>query len=168
MIEISTRWWLRTDSAEATIAVPPEHVYGLVANMPRMGEWSPECERLEWTDGATGPVEGARFIGHNVGGPRGLLKWSRKGTVLKAVRGVEFAFATEEGGVEGTIWRYRFAPMAGGTKVTESYEIRKLPLWARIVDIPTNRAKELRDGMHHTLDQLKVGAEAGIDPVVPS
>ncbi len=168
MSEISTRWWLRTDSAEATIAAPPEHVYGLVADMPRMGEWSPECQRLEWTDGATGPVEGARFIGHNVGGPRGLLKWSRKGTVLKAVPGVEFAFATEEGGIEGTVWRYQFAPTDGGTKVTESYEIRKLPLWARIVDVPTNRAKELRDGMRHTLDQLKVGAETGLEPVVPS
>jgi uncharacterized protein YndB with AHSA1/START domain len=167
MREISTRWWLRTDSAEAMIAAPPESVYGLVADMPRMGEWSPECQRLEWTEGATAPVTGARFVGHNVGGPRGLLKWSRTGTVLEAVPGVEFAFATDEGGIEGTIWRYRFAPLDGGTRVTESYEIKKIPLWARVVDVPTNRAKELREGMRHTLDQLKAFAEASTEPVVP-
>jgi hypothetical protein len=32
-------------------------------------------------------------------------------------------------------------------------------LWARIVDVPTNRAKELRVAMCHTLEQLKTAAE---------
>jgi hypothetical protein len=26
-----------------------------------MGEWNPECHQCEWTDGAVGPVVGARF-----------------------------------------------------------------------------------------------------------
>ena len=34
------------------------------------------------------------------------------------------------------------------------------PVWARILDVPTNRHRELRDGMRHTLEQLKTAAEA--------
>jgi uncharacterized protein YndB with AHSA1/START domain len=156
----SSRWWLRQDSCSVVIEAPAERLYGMVADMPRMGEWSPECQQAEWVDGSTGPAEGARFVGHNRGGPAGLLKWSRQGTVLTADPGREFAFATEEGGKEGVVWRYRFEPVERGTKVTESYEVTRIPAWARIVDVPTNRVRELRDGMRHTLEQLKRSAEA--------
>lgn len=69
-------------------------------------------------------------------------------------------FITEEGGRESTLWRYRFEPVEGGTRVTESYEVRWIPAWARIVDVPTNRHRELREAMGHTLEQLKAAAEA--------
>ena len=97
--------------------------------------------------------------GCNKGGPGGLLKWSRRGRVLSADPAREFAFATEEGGRESTVWRYRFEPVDGGTRVTESYEVKRIPAWARIVDIPTNRHRELREAMQHTLERLKSAAE---------
>ncbi|MGH9016690.1 MAG: SRPBCC family protein [Acidimicrobiales bacterium] len=156
----SSRWWLRQDSQSVVIEAPPERIYQLVADLPRMGEWSPECRRVEWLDGSTGPAEGATFIGHNQGGPGGLMKWSRRGRVLTADPGREFAFATEEGGRESTQWRYRLEPLEVGTRVTESYTVHWLPTWARIVDVPTNRARELRESMLHTLEQLKSAAEA--------
>ena len=115
--------------------------------------------RVEWLDGSTGPVEGARFVGHNQGGPAGLMKWSRQGRVLTADPGREFAFATEEGGREGTEWRHRLESTEEGTRVTESYTVSWIPAWARFVDIPTNRVRELRDSMRHTLEQLKSAAE---------
>lgn len=155
----STRWWLRTDHAEAFIAAPAERIYALVADLPRMGEWSPECTAVEWTDASSGPSVGATFIGHNVGGPGGLLKWSRSGTVRVATPGREFAFATSEGGREGVLWRYEFDEVEGGTRVRESYRVDWIPTWARIVDVPTNRARELAESMHHTLAHLKVAAE---------
>jgi uncharacterized protein YndB with AHSA1/START domain len=156
----SSRWWLRHDSCAVVIEAAPERVYELVADMPRMGEWSPECQRVEWLEGSDGPAEGARFIGHNRGGPGGVLKWSRRGRVLAAEPGREFAFATEEGGKEGVVWRYRFERIEGGTRVTESYEIGTIPTWARIVDVPTNRCRELHAAMEHTLRQLKSAAES--------
>ena len=67
---------------------------------------------------------------------------------------------SQEGGREGVEWRYRFEPVAGGTRVTESYEIHRIPAWARVVDVPTNRAAELRRHMQQTLEQLKRAAEA--------
>jgi hypothetical protein len=160
------RWWLTRDSQQIVISTSPGRIYGLVSDLPRMGEWSPECERVEWTDGATVAAEGARFIGHNRGGPFRLMRWSRRGRVLAADPGREFAFATEEGGRESTVWRYCFEPAEGGTRVTESYEVRWIPAWARMLDIPTNRHRELHEAMSHTLGRLKTAAEAPDGPPV--
>ena len=155
------RWWLTQDSRQIVINTSPDHLYDLVADLPRMGEWSPECERVDWEDKTAIAGEGARFVGHNRGGPFHLLRWSRHGRVLIADPGREFAFVTEEGGRESTVWRYRFEPVEGGTRVTESYEVRWIPAWARIVDVPTNRHRELHDAMRQTLERLKATAEAG-------
>jgi hypothetical protein len=159
------RWWLTQDSEQLVVNATPEHIYDMVADLPRMGEWSPECERVEWEGGASGPAPGARFVGHNRGGPRGLFRWSRQGRVLATDPGREFAFVTEEGGRESTVWRYRLEPVEGGTRVTESYEVKRIPAWARIVDIPTNRHRELLEAMRHTLEQLKTVAEADTEAV---
>ena len=98
----SSRWWLRQDSCSVVIEAPAERIYELVSDLPRMGDWSPECRQVEWLDRSTGPAVGATFIGHNKGGPAGLMKWSRRGRVLMADPGREFAFVTEEGGREST------------------------------------------------------------------
>jgi uncharacterized membrane protein len=156
---LSSRWWLRHDSASVVIQAPAERIYELAADLPRMGDWSPECRRVEWLDGSTAPAAGAAFIGHNQGGPGGLMRWSRRGRVLTAEPGREFAFVTEEGGRESTEWRYRLEPVEGGTRVTESYTVRWIPTWARLLDVPTNRARELRAAMRHTLGRLKDAAE---------
>jgi hypothetical protein len=58
------------------------------------------------------------------------------------------------------VWRYRFEPVEGGTRVTESYEVEWIPAWARIIDVPSNRHRQLQQGMCHTLEQLKNAAEA--------
>jgi uncharacterized protein YndB with AHSA1/START domain len=154
-----SRWWLTSDSAELVINAVADRVYELVADLTRMGEWSPECERVEWEDGSTNAVEGATFIGHNRGGPAKKFRWKRHGRVLVADHGRELAFITDEGGRESTVWSYRLEPVAGGTRVTESYEVRWIPAWARIVDVPSNRHRELQEGMRHTLSQLKQAAE---------
>lgn len=154
------RWWLTEDSRSTVVDASPEDLYDLVADLPRMGEWSPECAAVEWTHGTDGPAEGATFVGHNVSGPFGLMRWSRHGRVLTAERGREFCFITEEGGRESTQWRYRFQAVEDGTRVTESYEVKWIPTWARILDVPTNRHRALQGAMEHTLGRLKGAAEA--------
>lgn len=160
------RWWLTEGSEQIVMIATCEHVYDMVADLPRMGDWSPECQRVEWEDGATGPAQGATFVGHNRGGPFGLMRWSRHGRVLAAERGREFTFATEEGGRESTQWCYRFESVDGGTRVTESYGVKWLPLWARIIDGPLNRRRELHDHMRQTLAQLKAAAEVNTGQTV--
>lgn len=44
--------------------------------------------------------------------------------------------------------------------MTEGYEVRWIPKWARIIDVPTNRHKELLEGMATTLERLKATVES--------
>ena len=154
-------WWLTEDHVELVIEADADLLYDMVSDLPRIGEWSPECEVVEWEGTITAPVEGSTFVGHNAVGPGRRIRYSRHGRVLTAERGQEFAFITDEGGRESTMWRYRFEPAGGATRVTESYEVRWIPVWARILDVPLNRHKELVANMRTTLERLKLAAERG-------
>ena len=158
------RWWLTTDQVELDIAADAEALFAMVSDLPRIGEWSPECEGVDWEGDVVTPVEGSTFVGHNAVGPGRRIRYSRHGRVMVAERGREFAFITDEGGRESTAWRYTFEPRGDGTRVTESYEVRWIPTWARILDVPTNRHRELVQGMRTTLERLKAAAEAA-EPV---
>ncbi len=155
----SSRWWLREDSQSLVIEAPAERIYALVADLPRMGDWSPECRQVEWLDGSTGPTEGATFVGHNRGRPRRPheVVAPRQGAHRRPRPGVRLRHRRGRPGVD----RVAVPPGArgGGTRVTESYAVHWIPTWARIVDVPTNRARELREAMQHTLEQLKGAAE---------
>jgi Polyketide cyclase / dehydrase and lipid transport len=154
------RWWLTKDQVELVIQADAELLYGMVSNLPRIGEWSPECERVDWEGSVTEPEVGSTFNGHNAVGPGRRIRYSRHGRVLVAERGKEFSFITDEGGRESTQWTYRFEPTANGTRVTEAYEVHWIPTWARIIDVPLNRHKELVENMRTTLERLKVAAES--------
>ena len=154
------RWWLTEDHVEVLIDADGEKLYEMISDLPRIGEWSPECEKVDWEGDVKVPVEGTTFIGHNAVGPGRRIRYSRHGRVLKADRAKEFAFITDEGGRESTLWRYRFEPAERGTRVTESYEVRWIPAWARLLDVPLNRHKELVENMRTTLERLKAAAEA--------
>src|SRR6516164_8358053 len=89
------RWWLTRDSHQIVIGTSPGRIYGLVSDLPRMGEWSPECERVEWTGTTTVAAEGARFVGRNRGGPFRLMRWSRHGRARYGVR-IEHGFSSPQ------------------------------------------------------------------------
>jgi Polyketide cyclase / dehydrase and lipid transport len=139
------------------IAAPPDTVYALVSDLTRMGEFSPECQRVEWLGGATGPAAGAKFVGHNRGGP---IRWSRHGRVISATTGHRFSFVTEERGRDSTLWTYQLAASPGGTTVTESYQVRWIPWWMHAVDAVTFRRRQLLRNMAKTLARLKATAES--------
>ena len=48
-------------SASIEINASPEAVWALVADITRMGEYSPECVHAAWENGFTGPEVGAHF-----------------------------------------------------------------------------------------------------------
>lgn len=104
-----------TSSASITVARAPEDLYDMVADVTRMGEWSPICTACWWDDGQ-GPSVGAWFTGRNEQPDRA---WETRSKVVAADRGREFTFV-----VGGTYvrWSYTFAPVADGTTITESWE----------------------------------------------
>lgn len=144
--------------ARIDVAAPPGVVYALVADVTRMGRWSPECYHCEWVDGATGPEVGARFRGHNRLGP---ARWRTTAVVTVAEPGREFAFAVlGADDREQTRWRYTFTPTESGTEVVESYRFLWCPLINRIAELPVPRDRQLRRGLRHTLERIKAAAES--------
>jgi hypothetical protein len=150
------------DSVSIDISATPVEVYDLVADITRMGEWSPECYKCTWTQGATGPVVGARFKAKNKGG-RGP-SWFNTPKVTVADAGREFAFNRSGPGIGSYTFRYVFEPIADGTRVTESFDAEK-PLGSvmtKLTELWTgskDRDADLHAGMLTTLTRLKATAE---------
>ena len=79
------------------IQAPPEKVYGMITDVARMGEWSPESAQVRVDRRRDGPRSGRPVQGSN---KRGILRWSTKPTVTVADRrqGVHFrGGSTREG-----------------------------------------------------------------------
>lgn len=93
---------------------PPKAVYDLVADVTRMGEYSPICKACWWDDDNHGV--GAWFTGRNETPER---TWETRSQVVAAEPGSEFAFQV---GGDKVRWGYRFEAVDGGTRVTESWD----------------------------------------------
>lgn len=151
------------DEVSIDIAAPPERVYELVSDITRMGEWSPECYRCEWTKGATGPAVGARFKAKNKGG-RGP-SWSNTPVVTAAEPGREFAFNRSGPGIGSYTFRYVMEPTPTGTKVTESF-VAERPLGKAMTWVTmkwtgsTDRDADIHEGMRTTIERIKLAAES--------
>ena len=147
------------DTVSITIAAPPERVYDMVADVTRMGEWSPECYSCRWVGRRREPVAGAVFVGLN---RRGWARWATTNRVERAERGRAFAFRTSGTGVR---WGYQLEAEGDGTRVTETRDLSGARGWiirlaAPLVGGHDRHAEELRAGMRKTLDRLKAVAES--------
>ena len=153
---------LDTDTASLRIHAEPEVIYGIVADVTRTPELSPEIVQCRWLDGATGPAVGARFKATNKMPNRPTF--SNKPVVTIADPGRTFAFSrTEPFG--GTVeWRYDVTPDGDATLVTESYNVTKQVSrfgWFIIGGVfgRKDRRSDLRSGMQQTLERLRAVAE---------
>lgn len=147
-------------SESIDVARPPEVLYDMISDITRMGEWSPVCKACWWDPGHT-PRAGAWFTGRNELPER---TWETRSEVVAADRGREFAFVV---GGSWIRWGYTFAPVDGGTRVTESWDF--LPdgiarfeerfgtdAQAQIAD----RNEAARNGIRATLAAIKGVAES--------
>jgi hypothetical protein len=148
-------------SDSIVVARAPEELYDMVADVTRMGEWSPVCKECWWEDATGGPRVGAWFVGRNELPER---TWKTRSEVVAADRGREFAFVV---GGSYVRWGYTFTPVDGGTEITETWDF--LPdgetLFAeRFGDNATavvdERAEQARTGIAATLAAIKRTAEA--------
>jgi hypothetical protein len=147
------------EHASISIDAPPEAVYGLVAALERMGEWSTEATGGRWLDGASGQV-GDWFEGDNRSGER---EWSRRCEVAEAEPGRGFTFVV--GGVDAncTWWSYELQPTATGTDLTERWWlVNKTPaMEAATPEQFANRVALTKTMLADTLAAIKRTAEAG-------
>jgi uncharacterized protein YndB with AHSA1/START domain len=154
----------RTGSVTVHVDAPAERVWALLANLERMGEWSPECYRVEWQDGASAPATpGARFRGWNRYGP---MRWSVSCRVKTAVPDKELSFSTLVREKEMVTWTYRIEPSDGGVDLVESFDVHWLPWSARIAEdfLMRDRDRRREQAMRLTLERIKGIAEDKATP----
>ncbi|HEX7460986.1 MAG TPA: SRPBCC family protein [Dermatophilaceae bacterium] len=143
------------------VVAPADAVYDLVADLPRMGEWSPECERVTWRGGATSAVSGAQFLGFN---RAGFVRWITQGEVVTAEPGRHLAFEITFGPMKIARWEYFIVPDDADPSicvVVEEWTDRR-PGWYRALAEKAfgPRATINERGMVKTLANLKKAAEA--------
>ena len=143
------------------IDAPPERVWGLVSDITRMGEYSPEVVEAEWLDGATGPAVGVRYRGHVKRNEKWPVLYWTTCEITDCKPGETFEFVVVMGGRRLNVWRYEFAAADGGTDVTESFDLGDnlfTKIWRPLGGFLRERRN--RRDMLRTLDKVKAVAEA--------
>ncbi len=118
-------------SAEIHICAAPQEVYEVISDLPRSGEWSPECRGGEWVAGEPGRV-GALFQGENLRSPdvvawapvvRGT--WTTRAEVVTAEPGRAFRWAmlTKAGQRQDSVWGFDIRPADGGSVLTHHFRM---------------------------------------------
>lgn len=116
-------------AAEVWVAAPPAVVYAVVSDLPRSGEWSPECVGGAWTTGEPATV-GAVFRGENLRSPdvvawapvvRGT--WFTESEVIAAEPGVTFRWSMRDrsGRKQDSVWAYDIEPAHGGSRLVHRF-----------------------------------------------
>ena len=147
-------------SVTAEIGAPAELVWSMVADVTRMGEWSPENEAAKWLGGATCAEPGAKFRGTNRNGKK---KWDTLSKIADADPGRRLSFHVTAAGLKVAEWRYELEPTAAGCRITETWideRGRIAKLLGKPVSGVDDRAPHNRLGMEQTLERLKAAAES--------
>jgi uncharacterized protein YndB with AHSA1/START domain len=161
-----------TAAAEEVVAVRPELVWDLVADVTRVGEWSPECIRAAWLGEPGRPQPGARFTGHNRF-PNGF-QYEVTCVVTETDRPRTFAWVVLDDSGDparpSSSWRYRIDPLpGGGSRVRQRFThgpgasyVRTAAAEApdRAAEIIAARRDRLRATMGATLRAMKATAES--------
>ena len=141
----------RTGSVDTVVAAPIDAVWNVVTDVTRVGEWSHECRRVEWLDGATTAAPGARFRGTNKAGP---WTWSRINEVLVADEPRTFVWRTvpTRRFPDSSEWRIELEAVDGGTRITQSFQVVRAPavlaaLYAILVPAHRGRSSGLTDDL---------------------
>jgi hypothetical protein len=141
----------RSGQVELVVPASVDAVWRVVADVTRVGEWSLECRRVEWLDGAGEVAPGVRFRGTNRAGP---WRWSRVNEVLVADPPRTLAWRTvpTRRFPDSSEWRIELEAVEGGTRVVQSFRVLRGPavlaaLYAVLVPTHRGRSTELTDDL---------------------
>ena len=148
-------------SDSVVVGVEPDRLYALVADVTRIGEFSPQCRACWWDEG-DGPTVGAHFTGRNDDGKR---TWETRSRVVAAEPNREFAWEVNGGWVR---WGFTLEPTDGGTRLTESWAFLPAGIEGfrgRFGDQAdgqiAKRTASAKEGIPVTLAAIKRTAESG-------
>ena len=115
----------RHGHTETVASAPADAVWRLVADVTRVGEWSHECRGARLLGGAGTAAPGVRFRGRN---RSGAFRWSRSCvfTVVEPPRALAWRTGGLWGRVDSTQWRLDLEPVAGGTRIVQTYQVLRV------------------------------------------
>ncbi|MFJ3145174.1 SRPBCC family protein [Streptomyces halstedii] len=117
--------------AAIRIAAAPHEVYSVISDLPRSGEWSPECRGGAWVLGEPGAV-GAVFQGENVRGPEVVSwapvvrgGWTTRAEVVAAEPGRSFRWAMHNaaGVTQDSVWGFDVEEDGEGSVLTHHFRM---------------------------------------------
>ena len=150
---------MSSGSAQISINRPAEVVWAAIADVTRMGDWSPECIAGRWVGGASGPAVGAKFEGDNIAKVAGrtVKKWTTTSEISELVQDRVFEFIAED----ITTWRYELVEQDGATTLTEAFSHAPFTgMQGFVYGTIVRRPQALMKGMHQTLATMKQAIEA--------
>ena len=142
--------------AEVDINAPVSRVWGLVSDLSRMPQWSPQCRMMK----LLGPLRpGTRTINLN---RRNMLFWPTTATITEVIPERKIAFRIP---INTSVWSYELEATATGTRLVET---RHAETGVRAVSTAVTKAalggvdsfeSELLAGMNQSLARIKAAAE---------
>ena len=142
--------------AEVDINAPVSRVWGLVSDLSRMPQWSPQCRMMK----LLGPLRpGTRPINLN---RRNMLFWPTTATITEVIPERKIAFRIP---INTSVWSYELEATATGTRLVET---RHAENGVRAVSTAVTKAalggvdsfeSELLAGMNQSLARIKAAAE---------
>jgi uncharacterized protein YndB with AHSA1/START domain len=139
---------------EVVVDATVPQVWAVVSDVTRVGEWSHECCGAGWLGDSDRPVPGARFQGRNRAGEAGWVRWGRTCEIVAVDPPREIVWRTVPTRVipDSTEWRIRLEPDDGGTRITQSFDVIRVPrfhdwLFSRLIPAHRDRDARLADDL---------------------
>lgn len=120
-------------SADIHVDAGPDEIYAVVSDLPRSGEWSPECQGGTWTQGAPSAV-GSVFRGENLRREdvvawapliRGTWHTEARVTAAEPGRTFRWMMLSHVGGDQESVWGFDMTPAEGGAVLTHHFRMGK-------------------------------------------
>jgi len=146
--------------ASIDIDAPPAVVWGLIGDVTRMPEWSPQVTSSRLRAGFEAVALGTEFTNRNA---LGEMEWTTHATIVAFEPETHLAFRVEENWV---IWSFGLEPTVTGTCLTqrrlapEGVSGLSHELTEGFMGGTEKFAATLREGMTETLAKLKAAAES--------
>ncbi len=141
----------RSGQVEIMVDAPIDAVWRVVSDVTRVGEWSHECRRVDWLDGATAAAPGVRFRGVNKAGP---WSWSRVNEIVVAEEPRTLVWRTISTLLypDSSEWRITLDCVEGRTRIVQSFHILRASaalarLYSIVVPAHRDRTSSLADDL---------------------
>lgn len=142
-----------TGAATVDVDASAQDVYAFLTDLARLPTLSPENERCEFLDGATGIDVGVRFRGYNKAGD---YEWHADCEVTVADPGTSFAYVVPPDFAHATTWAYDIESTGPTScRVTERFDAPLLALPDIYPGEIEGRCENLTQACETTMDNLR-------------